>query len=617
MTEPLTPHALPSAAASPRRDDSPLLTALVALALLAVTALVFYFWSQVAPQAGRAVEKYAPATHSAAYIYRLTNPDGSITYRSRNLYRDGAHTLAPFLPLNVFGALIHAAHIDVNQLQSPDALDGLKRYDIVKTTDVIYAANGVQKERTTIYSLLDEKSYNTFALNELAITPPIPVLPDSSSPQTIVGMLNDSAPFTVTMQLETRAPYQTAIGDFSDCVQTKTKTEVSSAVSTDMAWYCAGVGEVYDELTDANGTRRSEIVAASVGDMVRGYAPALPRTDVNAMPQFEFPNALPRTIRQVFQYKERVGLGISSQIVPVDGMLLYGTSGGALVALDRAGEQERWRFQTGAAIFSTPIVRDGIAYFGSADKKVYAVRVSDGAFVWAFRMKDIVSAPPALSGNTVYVASEDRQLYALNASTGQVRWQFPSARPLVASPVVRDGIIYFSNDDGVLYARDAVAGTPKWEFSANSAITVPAVLEGDALYVGSHDENVYALNAQDGALLWQSEVGSAVTEPVVATPEKVFVTLHSEVFALDAATGKPLWRYDDGRSFYGAPLLFDQQLWYLQSGRMIVLDANTGVLLNSTATTESSATASLSSNGREIYAGFFDGTLLGFGGVAP
>src|SRR5581483_5393438 len=617
MSESGTPSPLPAVSVSRTRDDSSLAVGLVALALLAVTALVFYFWFQVAPQAARAIEKYAPATHGAAYIYRLSNPDGSITYRSRNLYRDGARTLAAFLPLNVFGALIHAAHMDVNQLQSPDALDALKRYDIVKATDVEYDANGVQKERTTTYSLLDDKSYNTFALNEIAITPPIPVLPDSTTPQTTVGTLNDGAPFTVTVQIETRAPYQTAIGDFSDCIQTKTKTEVSNAVSASTTWYCAGVGEVYDELTDANGTRRSEIVAASVGDMVRGSAPALPRTDVNAAPQFEFPNALPRPIRPVLQYKEQVGLGISSQIVPVDGMLLYGTSGGALVALDRAGEQERWRFQTGAAIFSTPVVREGIAYFGSADKKVYAVRVSDGAFVWAFRMKDIVSAAPALSGNTVYVASEDRQLYALNAATGQVRWQFTSARPLVASPVVRDGVIYFSNDDGALYARDAVTGAPKWEFSANSAITAPAVLEGDALYVGSHDENVYALNAQDGAVLWQFEVGDAVTAPVVATPEKVFVTLRSEVFALDAATGKPLWRYDDGRSFYGAPLLFDHQLWYLQSGRVIGLDANTGARLNSTATADSSATASLSSNGREIYAGFFDGTLLGFGGVNP
>jgi outer membrane protein assembly factor BamB len=378
------------------------------------------------------------------------------------------------------------------------------------------------------------------------------------------------------------------------------------------------VGEVADETTDASGTRRSEIVAASVGSFLRGNAPVLPVTSVNASLQRIFPNALEGLTVRVLDYKEPFeSRGITTNVLPVGDTLLYGTASGALVAFDRPGERELWRFQTGDGIFSTPVVANGIVYFGSADKKFYAVRLSDGAFVWAFPMEDIASGSPVVRGDTVFIPSEDRHIYAVDADTGLLRWQFRSGSAFVAAPVLDNENLIVSNDDGGVFALNAISGALEWDFAAEKAITGAAAVQDGVVYFGSFDENVYALDAATGGMLWSEFVSDNVMEPVIVRDSKVYVTLPEEVLAIDVLSGKTVWRFDANRALYGAPVLMGEQLWVLGSSTLIALDANTGTLLQEVPTTDSSANTGLSSDGRELLAGFFGGELLSFAGVSP
>jgi len=610
MTSPTSTRSGPSAT---RFDNSWLAVALVAVVLAGIVATVFYLWFRLGPQVTFESMRYYPIAHGAALTYRMTNPDGSVTYHSRNVYQAGANTLISALDVNSFTALMQATGIDLGTVTPSDALSRLSTVPFVEINDVESDAQGHLKTQTKTRGIVLNNQLVQFSVNEIGISPAIPFLPPADTSESLDGKLNEQIAYRFTHQIDQRGAHSTALGEFSDCVRVHSELTVNNSVTRSQTWYCAGVGEVADETTDADGTRRLEIVAANVGVYVNGNTPLLPDLNSNGSLQRVFADALQAPLSRSLDYKERTdSQGITTNILPIGKLLLYGTLNGALVALDRASEKEQWRFQTGKAIYSTPVVANGTAYFGSADKKVYALRVSDGAYVWAFPTQDIVSAAPAVDAGTVYFASEDRSIYAVDADTGRLRWKFSSGSPFVAPPVVQDALVFVSNDDGGLFALSQATGELVWRFAAGSAITGAVTIEEGVVYFGSYDQNVYALDEEKGTLVWSHPVADYVKVPLIVDRGRVFATLPEEIFALDAHTGNPLWHVKNGRTLIGAPLLLGEQLWILGTGNMIAFDANTGAVIQEVPTTETGVYTGLSSNGREIYVGFFDGQLLGF-----
>jgi len=623
----------PSSLTAPRRDDSLLGVVLVTLALAAVAAVIYLLWLPTAPLGALPAERYYPLPRGAAFTYRVTNPDGAISYHSRNVARDAANVGAGNLNINIFSALVVAAGIDVEQMQAAEIFAMLARKERASIQSIEYDAAGKTTRQSQTFFLLQDDNIQQFGIDEIGIYPPIPLIPAGNDAQTLELELNNQVPATVTQQIVQRGARATALGEFPDCIQVRTTVLVADTTSASLTWYCAGIGEVYDETTDAQGTKKSEIIAASAGAFLRGGAPVLPDAQLNSALRSQFETPLGVPLKAEFEYQESVdSKGITTNVLPIENvpvlraandiggsadMLLYGTQSGRLVAVDRASEREVWSFQAGDAIYSTPIVHRGIVYFGAADKKVYALRVNDGAFVWAFPTQDIVSASPAAQGDTVYIASEDRTLYALDADTGKARWSFTSGSPLVAPPVVAGEMLLASNDDGALYALHAATGQLLWTFAANKAITAPVTVVDGKIYFGAHDQTVYALNQKDGTLLWAQEVGDNVAHAALVYAGHVYVTLWRQVFALDAATGNPVWHYAAARTLHGAPVRTGNQLWFFHDSDLLALDAANGARLMEMPTTTGSTNAGVTSDGRELFIGFFDGLLKSFAEAAP
>lgn len=622
-----------SSRAVSRRDDSPLGVALVALALTAVAAAVYFLWLPTAPRNALPAEHYFPLPRGAAFTYRITNSDGAISYRSRNVARETANVGAGSLDSNIFFALAAATGIDVEKMDAAEILGLLARRERANIYDITYDASGRTTDQTQSFFLFQANDLQQFGVGQVGIYPPIPLIPSGNDLHTLELELNDQIPATVTQQVVKRGARATELGEFPDCVQVHATVRVADTISDSLTWYCAGVGEVYDETTDAQGTRKSEIIAASVGAFLRGNAPVSPNAQLNSALRSQFDAPLTFPLKPRLEYQESANSkSITTNILPIENvpllraendsvgsanLLLYGTQSGRLVAVDRASEREVWSFQAGDAIYSTPIVHRGIVYFGAADKKVYAVRVSDGAFVWAFPTQDIVSASPAAQGDTVYIASEDRTLYALDADTGKARWSFTSGSPLVAPPVVAGEMLLASNDDGALYALHAATGQLLWTFAANGAITAPVTVVDGKIYFGAHDQTAYALNQKDGTVLWTQEVGGNIAHAALVHAGRVYVTLPQQIFALDAATGNPVWHYATTGTLYGALVRTGNQLWIFHNSALLALDAADGARLLEMPTTTSSTNAGITSDGRELFVGFFDGLLKSFAETTP
>jgi polyvinyl alcohol dehydrogenase (cytochrome) len=149
---------------------------------------------------------------------------------------------------------------------------------------------------------------------------------------------------------------------------------------------------------------------------------------------------------------------------------------------------------------------------------------------WAFAFPDTstMRSQPAISGGRVFAGGQDGSIYALNAATGCVYWT------TVVQSQVRSGLtvgeirgapaIFFGDSAGYVYALDGNSGKQLWkmrpdEHTASTVTATPVYYQG-RLYVGSASRE----------------------ETLSVSPDYPCCSFRGSESALDAATGKVLWK---------------------------------------------------------------------------
>src|SRR5438445_327168 len=135
---------------------------------------------------------------------------------------------------------------------------------------------------------------------------------------------------------------------------------------------------------------------------------------------------------------------------------------------------------------------------------------------------------PTIAGGRVFVGSEGRRVYSLDRATGCVYWSFTAdagVRAAIAiGPVANSYAAYVSDLSANVYAIDAASGRLLWKTSVDrhraARITGAPRLHAGRLYVP-----VASLEEGSGAL-----------------PDYECCTFRGSLLALDAATGKQIWK---------------------------------------------------------------------------
>lgn len=140
---------------------------------------------------------------------------------------------------------------------------------------------------------------------------------------------------------------------------------------------------------------------------------------------------------------------------------------------------------------------------------------------------------PIVLGELLFVASSHNDsVTALDARTGDLSWRFFTDGPVRFAPVGWKGKLYFGSDDGYLYCLDARMGTLRWKFRA-----VPS----DRKVLGN------------GRLisLWPIRGGPVLADGVVYFAAGVWPSEGTFVYAVDAESGREIWRNDRSGFLYG------------------------------------------------------------------
>jgi polyvinyl alcohol dehydrogenase (cytochrome) len=188
----------------------------------------------------------------------------------------------------------------------------------------------------------------------------------------------------------------------------------------------------------------------------------------------------------------------------------------------------------------------------------------------------ISSSEPAWNGwgidlaNSRFQSAQAAKLSAEEVPRLKLKWAFglAGAKQVFGEPTVVGGRVFVSDDTGVVYSLDAASGCTYWTFHAESgvrtAVSIRTAKPSPIAYFGDLKANAYAVDATTGTLIWKVRADDHPTSRITGAPrvfeDRVYVPVASSeegassnpqyaccsfrgsVVALDAATGKQIWK---------------------------------------------------------------------------
>lgn len=209
---------------------------------------------------------------------------------------------------------------------------------------------------------------------------------------------------------------------------------------------------------------------------------------------------------------------------------------------------------------------------------------------------------PVTDGKNLYVSFGSRGIYCYDLN-GNLKWKRDLGKMDIVmsfgegtSPVVHNGTVIVNWDhqgDSFIYALDSETGKNKWKVARNERTTwaTPLIVEhkGRTHVITSASNRIRSYDLETGKVIWEC---SGMTRNVIPSPlasngyvycfsgfrgnSGMAISLDSKGDVSDS--DKVLWHVDRGTPYVPSPLLYGEQIYYLQrnSGILSSVDVKTG-----------------------------------------
>lgn len=302
------------------------------------------------------------------------------------------------------------------------------------------------------------------------------------------------------------------------------------------------------------------------------------------------------------QWITKTGVGIYCSPAVEKDKVFIGDDMGYLTAYALKDGKALWRFQSGKRIVGTPAVSEGIVVFGSADCKIYGLNAQNGNLLWTVETSEPVLGAVTIDNGTAYIGASDHTFRAINTCNGKIKWTFTGVKGYIETkPLVTDSKVIFGAWDNTLYALNKADGRELWKWTGgltrmhfSPAAVWPVAAEGkvfitdpqramtaieietgntvwrtfqsmvrETIGLSEDGERIYSKTMNDSIVcystkgshpheLWASNVGFGYEHAPSMQVEKDGIVFGSTkeglIFALEAKTGKVLWKHKIGNS---------------------------------------------------------------------
>ena len=205
---------------------------------------------------------------------------------------------------------------------------------------------------------------------------------------------------------------------------------------------------------------------------------------------------------------------------------------------------------------------------------------------------------PAVAGERVHVGSCAGTFFALDRATGEIAWSYDSSQDgpsaqFHGDALITEKLVVVGSDArpmGQLYAFDRTSGEPRWKIPFPGGVAAELYRHGETVLVVAIGGEVWAVDLATGYPVWTFEEdpeeaqGSLSLDPALAGGRLFVPWRPGVVDALDAGTGERLWRRDLGTELNTSALVFGGELVVgSQEGGLHRLSPETGEAMGSVA----------------------------------
>ncbi|MBT2699549.1 PQQ-binding-like beta-propeller repeat protein [Bacillus sp. ISL-40] len=228
-----------------------------------------------------------------------------------------------------------------------------------------------------------------------------------------------------------------------------------------------------------------------------------------------------------------------------------------LSATDLDTYKERWNFSTEDENgFLDLIARDGVVY-ASTMTNIYAIQ-DNGTSPLTLWTVDSFANRLILDRNTLFYYTRTTEgldaIGTVDITTGQKKWSYPlKFQELIEGVFAAGGNRLYANIrnpvqmTSKMYAFDTSTGTVLWTFDLDSSLPIygAPVYKDEKLYFETKPattRNIWALDAASGKTLWKYSPTGMFTQPLSVTDESLIVLDEINIMAIDKNTGVQKWK---------------------------------------------------------------------------
>jgi outer membrane protein assembly factor BamB len=185
--------------------------------------------------------------------------------------------------------------------------------------------------------------------------------------------------------------------------------------------------------------------------------------------------------------------------------------------------------------------------------------------VWTYRAGSLVEFPPAIGYGRLYFSTNSGKFVAVNAKTGKRAWKYVSHRCVAASPAIgtqQHGTVYavFLNrhpcnrkkaTDGRVIAFSAGYGKIRWQKTIGPTESSPLLI-GNRLYTGDWQGRVWALDARSGRTIWRQGGMGPIKGGLAFSDGRLYVgSYDGHLYCFGAQKGRLIWKAKAQGRLYG------------------------------------------------------------------
>jgi outer membrane protein assembly factor BamB len=257
--------------------------------------------------------------------------------------------------------------------------------------------------------------------------------------------------------------------------------------------------------------------------------------------------------------------GVISELLVEKKAVFFGGGDGFLYSLNADTGKLNWKYEIKQGLVSRPTFSNGRLFVTTADDSIFALDAGTGKWLWTYKRRTPQTATihavstPLVDGNEVIAGLSDGFIVAVSLEEGTLKWErkiqlTSKFTDVDAAPILVGESIYIPSYDGALYALRRKGGDTLWRFDAGGARR--ATVEDQTVFLPSSNGTVYALSTLNAKVLWQFELDRGIPTQVIITDRyAIFGSSHQYLYALDKATGAPVYRFNvgDGSGFSASP----------------------------------------------------------------